>query len=105
MQGTLDLFKLKLSPDNTMFFNNITEQTNFFDSKVALSIPNISFNGSRPFRLSANYLDTTFNNYTYDRNNNRLGRSYRRMSYWISDFPVCVNGQIPRNAKRSPKRG
>lgn len=67
MQGTLDLFKLKLSPDNTMFFNNITEQTNFFDSKVALSIPNISFNGSRPFRLSANYLDTTFNNYTYCR--------------------------------------
>ena len=67
MQGTLDLFKLKLSPDNTMFFNNITEQTNFFDSKVALSIPNISFNGSRPFRLSSNYLDTTFNNYTYCR--------------------------------------
>ena len=67
MQGTLDLFKLKLSPDNTMFFANTTDQQAFFDDNVALSIPNISFNGSRPFRFSANYLDATFNNYTYCR--------------------------------------
>lgn len=67
MQGTLDLFKLKLSPDNTMFFANTTDQQAFFDDNVALSIPNISFNGSRPFRFSANFLDATFNNYTYCR--------------------------------------
>ena len=67
MQGTLDLFKLKLSPDNTMFFANTTDQQAFFDDNVALSIPNISFNGSRPFRFSANYIDATFNNYTYCR--------------------------------------
>lgn len=66
MIGTLDLFSLKLTPDNTMFFNSKAEQTAWFDSKRAMSIENISFNGSRPFRLSANYLDAIWN-YNYCR--------------------------------------
>lgn len=66
MIGTLDLFKLKLSPDNTMFFASKEEQTEWFDERVSLSIENISFNGSRPFRLSSNYLEATFN-YNYCR--------------------------------------
>lgn len=67
MIGTLDLFSLKLSPDNTMFFNSKAEQTNWFNQKVALSLENISFNGLRPFRLSANYVETIFNKYNYCR--------------------------------------
>lgn len=67
MIGTLDLFSLKLSPDNTMFFNSKAEQTQWFNQKVALSIENISFNGSRPFRLSANYIDAIFMKYNYCR--------------------------------------
>ena len=67
MIGTLDLFSLKLSPDNTMFFSSKEEQTNWFDERVSLSIENISFNGSRPFRLSSNYLEATFLKYNYCR--------------------------------------
>lgn len=67
MIGTLDLFSLKLSPDNTMFFSSKEEQTTWFDERVSLSIENISFNGSRPFRLSSNYLEATFFKYNYCR--------------------------------------
>lgn len=67
MIGTLDLFSLKLSPDNTMFFSSKEEQTTWFDERVSLSIENISFNGSRPFRLSSNYLEATFLKYNYCR--------------------------------------
>lgn len=67
MVGTLDLYSLKLSPDNTMFFSSRAEQTQWFDDKRAMSIENISFNGSRPFRLSANYLEATFLKYNYCR--------------------------------------
>lgn len=67
MIGTLDLYSLKLSPDNTMFFANKEEQTEWFDNKRAKSIENISFNGSRPFRFSSNYLEATFMKYNYCR--------------------------------------
>lgn len=66
MQGTLDLFKLKLSPDNTMFFSSKEDQTNWFNERVSKSIENVSFNGSRPFRLASNYLETTYQ-YNYCR--------------------------------------
>lgn len=67
MIGTLDLYSLKLSPDNTMFFSSRLEQTQWFDEQRAMSIENISFNGSRPFRLSSNYLEATFLKYNYCR--------------------------------------
>ena len=67
MIGTLDLYSLKLSPDNTMFFSSQEEQTKWFDERAKLSIENISFNGSRPFRLSSNYLEATFLKYNYCR--------------------------------------
>ena len=66
MIGTLELFRLNLTPDNTMFFASKDEQTEWFNERVEKTIENISFNGSRPFRLSANYLQATFD-YNYCR--------------------------------------
>lgn len=67
MIGQLDIYSLKLTPDNTLYFNSVEEQTAWFDENVAVTVPEVSFNGSRAFSFSSNYLDMLFSKYNYVR--------------------------------------
>ena len=95
MIGTLDLFKLKLSPDNTMFFSSVEEQTEWFNERVGLSIENVSFNGSRPFRLSSNYLEATFEyNYCRYKFGNRYVFAFIENMTYLNDNTCELNVSI-----------
>lgn len=66
MQAKVDLFKLKLTAGDTMYFETPSEQLAWFDSKVLLSLENVSINGSRDVRLTGNFVDFMFE-YNYCR--------------------------------------
>lgn len=66
MNGTIDLYSLALTPNDTMYFDSVNAQTNWFNEREHLTVDDISFNGSRAFRLAKNYLDVVFN-YNYVR--------------------------------------
>lgn len=66
MIGTIDLYKLAFTPNDTMYFDSTFSQNDWFDAQEHLSVENISFNGDRAFKLGSNYLDIIFN-YNYIR--------------------------------------
>lgn len=66
MVGTIDLYSLALTPNDTMYFDSVNAQTQWFNERQHLTIDNVSFNGARAFQLGNNYLDIIFN-YNYVR--------------------------------------
>lgn len=66
MIGTIDLYSLALTPNDTMYFDSVNAQTQWFNERQHLSIDDVSFNGSRAFKLGSNYLDIIFQ-YNYVR--------------------------------------
>lgn len=66
MVGTIDLYSLALTPNDTMYFDSVNAQTQWFNERQHLTIDNVSFNGARAFQLGNNYLDIIFQ-YNYVR--------------------------------------
>lgn len=66
MLGTIELYKLAFTPNDTMYFDSTESQNAWFESQPNLKIDNISFNGSRAFQIGNNYLDVIFE-YNYVR--------------------------------------
>ena len=72
MLGTIELYKLAFTPNDTMYFDSAESQNAWFESQPKLKIDNISFNGARAFQIGNNYLDVIFDyNYVRYKLNNR----------------------------------
>lgn len=65
MLGTCKLYKLKLTMNDTMYFSDVDQQKDFFEGQPHLTLNNVSFNGSRDFRINQNYLNLLSNEYNY----------------------------------------
>lgn len=98
MIGTIDLYKLALTPNDTMYFDSVNAQTEWFNNQEHLSIDNISFNGDRAFRLGQNYLDVVFNyNYVRYKLNDRYIYAFIENVIYNNDNTSSLNISIDLN--------
>lgn len=98
MIGTIDLYKLALTPNDTMYFDSVNAQTEWFNNQEHLSIDNISFNGDRAFRLGQNYLDVVFNyNYVRYKLNDRYIYAFIENVTYNNDNTSSLNISIDLN--------
>lgn len=95
MLGTIDLYNLALTPNDTMYFDSTETQTEWFDNQEHLSIDDISFNGARAFQLGKNYLDVIFNyNYVRYKLNDRYVYAFIENVDYTNDNCCALNISI-----------
>lgn len=98
MIGTIDLYSLALTPNDTMFFDSVNEQTQWFDNQQHLSIENISFNGAKAFQLGNNYLDIIFQyNYVRYQLNNKYIYAFIENVEYVGDECCKLNISVDLN--------
>lgn len=98
MYGTIDLYNLALTPNDTMYFDSVEAQTEWFNQQEHFTIYNISFNGSRAFRVGKNYLDVIFNyNYVRYQLNGRYVYAFIENIEYINDECSALNISIDLN--------
>ena len=98
MLGTIDLYKLALTPNDTLYFDSVNDQTDWFDNQEHLSIDNISFNGARAFQIDGNYLDLIFNyNYVRYKLNDRYIYAFIENIDYANDNCATLNISIDLN--------
>lgn len=88
-----ELFRINLTPDNTLFFSDVLEQDNFFsnfEQKITLS--DVSYNMSRSFRIEGNALDFILNSeLNYGRY--RITPSDRYVYFFVNNY-TYVNDNV-----------
>lgn len=95
MLGTIDLYNLALTPNDTMYFDSTETQTEWFNNQEHLSIDDISFNGARAFQLGKNYLDVIFNyNYVRYKLNDRYVYAFIENVDYTNDNCCALNVSI-----------
>ena len=98
MLGTIELYKLAFTPNDTMYFDSTESQNAWFESQTSLKIDNISFNGARAFQIGNNYLDVIFNyNYVRYKLNNRYIYAFIENIDYANDNCATLNISIDLN--------
>ena len=98
MLGTIELYKLAFTPNDTMYFNSTESQNAWFESQPKLEIENISFNGARAFQIEGNYLDVIFEyNYVRYQLNNRYIYAFIENVDYSNDNCATLNISIDLN--------
>ena len=98
MLGTIELYKLAFTPNDTMYFDSTEIQNAWFESQEHLTIDNISFNGARAFQIGNNYLDVIFNyNYVRYKLNNRYIYAFIENIDYANDNCATLNISIDLN--------
>ena len=61
----ISFYKLDISPKNSPIFSSKEDREQFFENNKAISLENISYNGTRKIRINANFLNVLKNFYNY----------------------------------------